>query len=147
MRSMTLNTAGTHSKANVPARALNSALWILQLLLAVAFLLHGWLMVAPPAEMVAMINAQLGPGFRIFIGVAELLAVAGLILPGVTRILPVLTALAAAGLMIVMGSATAFHLFRGESESAITTAVLFVLVTIVAYTRWKVAPITPRKRV
>src|SRR4051794_23094393 len=72
---------------------------------------------------IKMINAQLGAGFRIFIGVAELLAVAGLTLPGVTRILPVLTALAAAGLMIVMGSATVFHLFRGESESAITTAV------------------------
>ena len=146
MRSMTLNTAGTHSKVGLPAHALNIALWLLQLLLAVAFLLHGWLMVAPPAEMVAMINAQLGAGFRIFIGVAELLAVAGLILPGVTRILPFLTALAAAGLMIVMGSATFFHLFRGENESAITTAVLFVLLTVVAYTRWKVAPITPRKR-
>jgi putative oxidoreductase len=96
--------------------------------------------------MVAMINAQLGAGFRIFIGVAELLAVVGLILPGVTRILPVLTAVAAAGLMLVMGSATVFHVFRGESESAITTAVLFVLVTVVAYTRWKVAPIAPRQR-
>jgi hypothetical protein len=96
--------------------------------------------------MVAMINAQLGAGFRIFIGVAELLAVAGLILPGVTRILPRLTALAAAGLMIVMASATVFHLSRGETESAITTVVLFVLVTVVAYTRWKSAPIAPRKR-
>jgi putative oxidoreductase len=146
MRSMTLNTTGMHTKASLPARALNIALWILQLLLAVAFLLHGWLMVAPPTELVAMINAQLGTGFRIFIGVAELLAVAGLILPGVTRILPFLTAAAAAGLMIVMGSATIFHLFRGENESAITTAVLFVLVTVVAYTRWKVVPIAPRKR-
>jgi putative oxidoreductase len=146
MRSMMLNKAGTHTEAGVPARALNIALWILQGLLAVVFLLHGWLMVAPPAEMVAMINAQLGAGFRMFIGVAELLAVVGLILPGVTRILPLLTAVAAAGLMFVMGSATTFHLFRGEDESAITTAVLFVLVTIVAYTRWKVAPIAPRKR-
>lgn len=146
MRSMTLNKAGTHSQAGVATRALNIALWILQGLLAVVFLLHGWLMVAPPAEMVAMINAQLGEGFRIFIGVAELLAVVGLILPGITRILPFLTAAAAAGLMIVMGSATFFHLSRGESGSAITTVVLFVLVSIVAYTRWKVAPIAARQR-
>ena len=146
MRSMTLNTAGTHTKPSVPARALNIALWILQLLLAVAFLLHGWLMVAPPAEMVAMINAQLGAGFRVFIGVAELLAVAGLILPGVTRILPVLTALAAAGLMIVMSSATVVHVLRGEAGSAISAAVLFGLVTVVAYMRWKVVPIAPRRR-
>lgn len=129
-----------------PDRAINIALWILQGLLAAAFLAHGWFMVAPPADMVAMINAQLGAGLRIFIGVAEVLAAAGLILPGVTRILPGLTALAAAGLMIVMGSAVILHLSRGESASAITTAVLLALVTTVAYTRWKVVPLARRKR-
>jgi hypothetical protein len=96
--------------------------------------------------MVAMINAQLGVGLRLFIGVAEVLAAVGLILPGVTRILPWLTAAAAAGLMIVMGSATVLHVSRGESGSAITVVVLFVLVTVVAYMRWKVTPIAARKR-
>jgi hypothetical protein len=52
---------------------------------------------------------------------------------------------AAAGLMMVMSSATALHLVRGESGSAVAAAVLFVLVTIVAYTRWKVQPIAARK--
>jgi hypothetical protein len=66
-------------------------------------------------------------------------------LPGITQILPTLTALAAAGLMIVMSSATVLHLVRGESGSAVAAAVLFVLVTIVAYTRWKVQPIAGRK--
>jgi uncharacterized membrane protein YphA (DoxX/SURF4 family) len=146
MRAINISTANTHPITRRPARAISIALWVLQVLLAAAFLAHGWLMVAPPAEMVAMINAQLGEGLRIFIGVAELLAAAGLILPGVTRILPSLTALAAAGLMIVMSSATILHLWRGEGSSAISTAVLFVLVTIVAFMRWKVAPIAPRKR-
>jgi len=91
-------------------------------------------------------NAQIAPGFRMFIGVAELLAAVGLVLPGVTHILPWLTALAAAGLMIVMGSATILHVFRGEIGNAISAAVLFVLVTVVAYMRWKVKPISPRKR-
>jgi putative oxidoreductase len=144
MRSMNLHTANRNTKAGTPSRALNIALWILQVLLAAAYLAHGWLMVSPPAELVAMMNAQLGAGFRMFIGVAELLAAAGLILPGVTRILPWLTALAAAGLMIVMGSATVLHVFRGESGSAISAAVLFVLVTIVASMRWKVQPIAAR---
>ena len=125
---------------------MNIALWILQVVLAGVFLTHGGFMVAPPAEMVEMINAQLGPGFRLFIGVAEVLAAVGLILPGLTRILPWLTALAAAGLMIVMGSATVLHLVRGEGGSALTTAVLFVLVTVVTYMRWKVKPIAPRHR-
>jgi hypothetical protein len=83
---------------------------------------------------------------RLFIGVAELLAAAGLILPGLTRILPKLTALAAAGLMVVMISATVLHLSRGEGSSAITAAVLLVLVTLVAYMRWKVIPIAARQR-
>jgi uncharacterized membrane protein YphA (DoxX/SURF4 family) len=124
---------------------MNIALWILQVLLAAQFLFHGWLFVAPPPELVEIMNAEFAPWFRIFLGVAELLAAAGLILPGVTRILPWLTPLAAAGLMIVTASATVLHLSRGEIGSAITTAVLFVLVTFVAYMRWKVKPISPRK--
>ena len=145
MQSMTINTSTKTTQAGNRSRALNIALWILQVLLAAAYVAHGWLMVSPPAELVAMMNEQLGVGLRLFIGVAELLAAAGLILPGVTRILPWLTALAAAGLMIVMGSATVLHVFRGESGSAVSAAVLFVLVTIVAYTRWKVQPIAARK--
>jgi uncharacterized membrane protein YphA (DoxX/SURF4 family) len=124
---------------------MNIALWILQVLLAVYFLWHGWLFVAPPAEMAEMMNSFIDPGFRIFIGVAELLAAAGLILPGLTRILPWLTPLAAAGLMIVTASATVLHLSRGETGSAISAAVFFVLVTLVAYMRWKVNPIAARQ--
>lgn len=120
-------------------------LWILQVLLAFLFAWHGWLMVAPPAELVEVMNAQLEPWFRVFIGVAELLAAIGLILPGLTRILPELIPLAAAGLMIVMASATILHLVRSEIGSAIVTAVLLVLVTFVAYMRWKVMPILPRR--
>jgi uncharacterized membrane protein YphA (DoxX/SURF4 family) len=124
---------------------MNIALWILQVLLAAMFLWHGWLFLAPPAELVEIMNAQFALWFRIFLGVAEWLGAAGLILPGVTRILPWLTPLAAAGLMIVVGSASVLHLFRGEIGSAITTAVLFVLLTFVAYMRWKVKPIASRQ--
>lgn len=140
------NAARQNSRKGVGLRVLNVVLWVFQVLLAVIFLLHGWLMVAPPADMVEMINAQLGVAFRLFIGVAELLAVVGLILPGITRILPQFISLAAAGLMIVMASATAFHTYRGEGESAITTAILFIVITAVAYLRWKVVPIAARQR-
>jgi putative oxidoreductase len=146
MRSMTLHTATTKTVAGSRSRALNIALWVLQVLLAAAYAAHGWMRVSPPAELVAIMNAQLGVGLRLFIGVAELLAAAGLILPGATRILPSLTALAAAGLMIVMSSATVLHIVRGETGSAVAAAVLFALVTIVAYARWKVQPIAARTR-
>ena len=58
---------------------MNIALWILQVLLAAYFLWHGWLFVAPPAEFVEMMNSSIAPGFRIFVGVAELLAAAGVV--------------------------------------------------------------------
>jgi len=122
-------------------------LWILQVLLAAEFLWHGWLMVAPPAELVEIINANIGPRFSVFIGVAESLGALGLVLPGVTRMLPWLTPLAAVGLMIVAGSASVLHLSRGETGSAIITAILFGLCTFVAYMRWKVKPLSPRKTV
>ena len=122
-------------------------LWILQVLLAALYVWHGLLYLAPPAEMVDMINAMLAPGLRTFIGVAELFAAAGLILPAATRILPWLTPLAAAGLMILMASAAIFHLSRGETVNAISAVVIFALLSFVAYMRWKVYPITPRERV
>ena len=123
---------------------MNVALWVLQGLLAAAFLLHGWLLLSPPANMVEQMNASISPAFRIFLGVAEVLAAIGLTLPGITRIRPRLVPLAAAGLMIVMVGATVLHLKRGEYSSAATTAVLLVALTFVAYMRWKVKPISPR---
>ena len=123
---------------------MNITLWVLQVLLAVAFFAHGWIFLFPPASMVEMMNASISPAFRLFLGVAEVLAAIGLTLPGLTRILPWFISCAAAGLMIVMISATIFHVMRGEVSSAITTAILFVVITFVGYMRWKVLPIAPR---
>jgi putative oxidoreductase len=123
---------------------MNITLWALQVLLAAQFLFHGVLYVSPPADMVDQINATVAPWFRTFIGAAEILAAIGLILPSVTRVLPWLTPLAAGGLMVVTGSATVYHLARGEPGNAVYTAVLFLLVTFVGYMRWRVRPITPR---
>jgi hypothetical protein len=123
---------------------MNIFLWVLQVLLAAAFLAHGVFLLIPPASMVELMNATMSASFRIFIGVAEVLAAIGLILPGLTRIQPWLISWAAAGIMIVMISATVFHLMRGEISSAITTAVLLAIAAYVAYMRWKVRPILPR---
>jgi len=123
---------------------MNMLLWVLQALLAVAFFAHGWIMVAPPASLIEQMNAAMARGFRLFIGVAEQIAVFGLIVPGATRIQPWWVPSAAAGLMIVMISATIFHVMRGEVSSAITTLVLLAICTFVAYMRWKVMPIAAR---
>jgi len=123
---------------------MNIFLWVLQVLLAVVFLAHGWLLLSPPESMVAVMNATMSPAFRLFLGVAEVLAAIGLTLPGLTRILPWLVPTAAGGLMIVMIGAITLHVSRGEVSSAITTTVLLALLTFVAYMRWRVRPILPR---
>jgi uncharacterized membrane protein YphA (DoxX/SURF4 family) len=80
---------------------MNIVLWILQVLLAVLFLWHGWLFLSPPPELAKIMNAEFSPWFRMFLGVAEWLGAAGLILPGVTRLLPWLISWAAVGLIVV----------------------------------------------
>jgi uncharacterized membrane protein YphA (DoxX/SURF4 family) len=121
---------------------MNAVLWVLQVLLALAFFAHGVLFLFPPAEMAQQMAAVIPRWFQLFLGIAEVLAAIGLTVPGVTRIRPWLISWAAAGLMIVMVGATVLHTSRGEISSAITTAVLFVLLTGVAYLRWKVLPIS-----
>ena len=123
---------------------MNVGLWILQVLLALVFLAHGWMMVAPPPEIAAQMNANMPRWFSLFIGVAELAAFIGLILPGLTRVLPFLLAWAAIGCALVVGSATVFHTVRGEYSSAAITCVLFVLAAGLAYGRARVRPILPR---
>jgi len=106
---------------------MNILLWVLQALLALAFFAHGCLLVFPPAAVADQMNASLPRWFQLFLGVAEVLAAVGLTLPGATRIQPWLVPCAAAGIMIVMISATIFHAMRGEVSSAITTAVLLAV--------------------
>jgi len=123
---------------------MNVVLWILQVLLALAFLAHGWLFLAPPPEIAAKMNETLPRWFQLFFGVAEILAGAGLTLPGITKIKPWLVVWAAGGIMIVMVAATAFHVMRGEISSAVVTLVLLAMASFVAYMRLRVRPIPSR---
>jgi uncharacterized membrane protein YphA (DoxX/SURF4 family) len=122
----------------------NIALWVLQLLLAVAFFAHGLLFLSPPAELVEQMNASLPRWFQLFLGVAEVLAAVGLILPGLTRVLPSLVVWAAVGIMVVMVSATVWHAVRSEWSSAGITLVLLAMATFVAYARHRLVPIRAR---
>jgi uncharacterized membrane protein YphA (DoxX/SURF4 family) len=123
---------------------MNIAIWVLQVVLAAAFLAHGWLLLSPPANLIDAMNATMSTGFRVFLGAAEVAAAVGLTLPGITRILPWLISWAAAGVAVVMVSATIFHLQRGEISSAMITMVLLIVAVLVGYFRWKVKPIRPR---
>ena len=123
------------------------ALWIVQILLALAFLAAGFMKLTAPVEQLAqtMIWVSDVPIWLVrFIGLAELAGGLGLVLPALTRIQPQLTPLAAAGLVLDMFLAAIFHLTRGEFGFIIPNLVLLALAAFVAYGRWKLVPIAPR---
>jgi uncharacterized membrane protein YphA (DoxX/SURF4 family) len=124
---------------------MNVLAWILQVFLAVQFFFHGWLFISPPPMMADLIaGLGLSAWFRQFIGVAEVLAAIGLIVPGLLRILPGATLLSALGLSIVMVSATIFHIAHNEIPNAISAVNLLLLVVVTGYVRWKVVPLRSR---
>jgi len=122
-------------------------LWALQALLGLGFLMSGLMKVTQPVGALAIQMewaAAVPEGLIRFIGIAEVLGGVGLIAPAVTRILPRLTPLAAAGLALNMLLATVFHLTRGEPLMGALTLALGALAALVAYGRWVVVPIRPR---
>jgi uncharacterized membrane protein YphA (DoxX/SURF4 family) len=120
---------------------MNIALWIIQALLAALFLFAGGIKLVMPIEEMTKQMALPMPGwFLRFIGVAEVLGGIGLILPWLLRIRPGLTALAAAGLVIIMIGATVLTLMTGDTAMALIPLVVGILCVFVAYGRWRIAP-------
>ena len=123
---------------------MNLVLWILQALLALVFLAHGLMFLMPPPEVAAQMTANLPRWFTLFLGVAEVAAGIGLVVPGVTRIKPVLVPAAALGVVIVLVAATIYHVMRNEMSSAVITTVLLAMAIVVAHGRLRLAPIRPK---
>src|SRR5207244_12331242 len=94
------------------------ALWIIQGLLALLFVFAGGFKLFMPIEELMKETGMPGPFMR-FISVAEVLGGIGLILPGLLRIRPGLTPLAAAGLVIIMIGATVLTLADGGVAPAL----------------------------
>ncbi len=115
------------------------ALWIVQGLLALLFLFAGGMKLVLPLEMLTGPMPLSGLFLR-FIGVAEVLGAIGLILPGLLRIRPGLTPLAAAGLVIIMIGATVFTLAGGDGAQALIPVGVGLLAAFVAYGRWRLVP-------
>lgn len=117
---------------------MNVALWIIQGLLALLFLFAGGSKLVLPLEALAGPVALPGLFVR-FIGVAEVLGGLGLILPGLLRIRPVLTRLAAAGLALIMAGATVMALVTGGGAQALIPLLILALLAFVIYGRGKTA--------
>jgi DoxX-like protein len=129
-------------------RVKNYVLWAIQWLLALLFLWAGGVKLVLPLEMLKGPVALPGLFVR-FIGVAEALGAVGLILPWLLRIRPVLTPLAAAGLVIIMIGATVITLIGGGGAFALFPATVGILAASVAYGRRRATPyprpVDPRK--
>jgi hypothetical protein len=119
--------------------AMNVVLWIVQGLLAALFLFAGGAKLVLPLDQMAGPVALPGWFLR-FLGVAEVLGALGLVLPGLLRIRPGLTPLAAAGLVIIMIGATVVMWAGGMVAVALMNVVVGLFAAFVAYGRWRLAP-------
>ena len=123
---------------------MNIVLWIIQVLLALLFLFAGGMKLVISPEVLQSMgspNQIVLPGLFVrFIGVCEVLGGLGLILPGLLRIRPGLTPLAAAGLVIIMIGATVLSFAADGMAAAIVPFVTGILAAFVAYGRWRLVP-------
>ena len=115
-------------------RTKNTLLWIAQVLLAALFLFAGGMKLVVPIETLTA-QSPLPGVFIQFIGVVEVLGALGLILPWLTRIRPLLTPLAAVGLVIIMAGAVVMTFSMGGIGAAIVPGVVGLMSAVVAYGR------------
>lgn len=121
------------------SKFVNIVLWIVQGLLALAFLMAGLMKATQPkeklAERMGWVRDFSGGAIKL-IGALEVLGAFGLLLPMLTGILPWLTPLAAVGLALTMIGAAFTHLRRKEYPGAVINVVLLALSMFAAYGRW-----------
>lgn len=118
--------------------------WVLQVLLAVLFGMAGLMKATQPKEKLAtnlVWVEDFSAGQVKIIGILEVLAAIGLIVPAVTKILPQLTGWAAVGLVLTMIGAMIVHYRRGEMVGIGMNAVLLIMAAVVAYIRLVALPI------
>jgi hypothetical protein len=118
------------------ADVLNVVLWSVQGFLGVFFLAAG-------APKLIGRGIERWTGFSdlsrplvVFIGSAEVVGAAGLVLPMATGILPWLTPLAAVGLAITVLMAAGFHTRADERLAALETGLWAAVAAVIAIGRW-----------
>jgi putative oxidoreductase len=128
------------------SKKINVTLWVLQGLLALFFgLASGAPKLFLPLDMIPM-PIPLAEPFLRFIGVCEVLGALGLILPGLTRIRPGLTPLAGACLVLLTICAAVYQLAAGQPANAVMALVIGLLAAVVAYGRWRLAPLSSQRQ-
>ncbi len=120
---------------------MNIVLWILQVVLAVAFVAAGLPKIVKPKEQLV---AGMGEWVRAFpaagvklLGLVEVLGAVGLVLPPLVGIAPVLSPVAAVGLALIMVGAVVTHAREeGAGSKIAVNLTLGVLAVVVAWGRF-----------
>jgi hypothetical protein len=119
---------------------MNLTLWIIAGLLAGIFLASGVVKVIQPKEKLAAsgfgVLEDFSAGAVKAIGVLEILAAVGLILPAALDIASVLVPLAAVGLELLMAGAVIAHLRRHETQAIVVPLALLAVAVLVAWGRF-----------
>jgi uncharacterized membrane protein YphA (DoxX/SURF4 family) len=118
---------------------MNVAIWVLQILLALAFLAAGLTKISQPRQKLATnmgwVEDFTDPAVR-SIGTLEILGALGLLVPALTGVATVLVPIAAVGLALLMIGAAATHRRRGELPMIGINTVLLLLAVVVAWARF-----------
>ena len=141
-----MNTINRTS-AVLAGRILRGGLWGAQSLLAAAYIASGFTKLATPiAKLSSMMpwTGEFPETFVRFIGVVDLAAGLGVLLPALTRIAPRLTVLAALGASVLQVFAMGLHASRGEFSVLPINLVLLALSLFILWGRSRRAPIAPR---
>lgn len=119
-------------------------LWFLASGLALVFAATGVMKLVESRDMLVADGqrwaAGASPALVKALGAAELLGAFGLVLPGIIGVLPMVTAVAAGGLGLIMLGALVLHIRRGERRAAVFAAVLLLIAVLLAYDRATVVP-------
>ncbi|MEU9330811.1 DoxX family protein [Streptomyces canus] len=120
---------------------MNVTLWAVAALLALVFFGAGAAKLAQPKEKLVASPSMgwaedFSPSMIKTIGLLEIFAALGLILPAAVDIAPGLVPLAASGLALTMFGAAITHSRRGEAQSVVVNVVLLALTVFVAWGRF-----------
>ena len=123
---------------------MNIVLWVVQVLVAIMFLMVGFMKAFQPLDQVAKSFKwvpSFPPAFVRFIGICEILGAIGILLPPLVHILPWLAIAAAVGFILAAGGGAVVHISRHEYSVIGVNIVLIILCIFVIYGRVALAPL------
>ena len=130
-------------------KALHIILWVAQIILGGMFIMAGTMKSTQPIVDLSKSvpwTANVPSVLVRFIGVSELLGGIGLILPSLLRIKPILTPVAAIGILLIMVFALVYHIMNGETNVIGINLAFGVVAAFIAWGRLKKASINSKTK-